>query len=153
MGRFPWLNTDGVALGSFGSRNEGYFDPWALLQAMRKAAQLRGVRFVEQSVVGLELHQGRVARLRLGDGSLVEAQQVVNAAGAQGGRLVAMCGDVTPLPVVPRKRCMFLFHVGQERSGCGSFVRPPDDTPLTIDASGVYFRAEALEIRGYNICQ
>ena len=34
LGRFPWLCTDGVALGSFGESNEGYFDPWAMLQAM-----------------------------------------------------------------------------------------------------------------------
>ncbi len=29
--RFPWLNTDALALGSVGERWEGFFDPWQLL--------------------------------------------------------------------------------------------------------------------------
>ncbi|CAE7702342.1 foxred1, partial [Symbiodinium microadriaticum] len=33
---FPWLNTSELARGSFGSRNEGYFDPWSLLSALKK---------------------------------------------------------------------------------------------------------------------
>eukprot|EP00913_Durusdinium_trenchii_P026806 g25145.t1 len=139
--RFPWLCTDGVALGSFGERNEGYFDPWALLQAMRKAAMARGVEFIEQSVTGIQVSKNHIEALTLGDGTRVSVATVVNAAGAFGGHVVQMCGDVTPLPVVPRKRCMFLFHVGQEVTSDGT-PRPPDNTPLTIDASGVYFRSE-----------
>ena len=41
--RFPWLSLDGVALGSLGERNEGYFDPWALLQGLRRGAIDAGV--------------------------------------------------------------------------------------------------------------
>ncbi len=33
--QFPWLNTSGIALGSYGRRNEGYFDPWSLLSALK----------------------------------------------------------------------------------------------------------------------
>ena len=33
---FPWLNTSDIALGSYGSKNEGYFDPWAFLTAVKK---------------------------------------------------------------------------------------------------------------------
>ncbi len=33
--RFPWLNTTGIALGSYGTKNEGYFDPWSLLSALK----------------------------------------------------------------------------------------------------------------------
>lgn len=32
---FPWLNTLDILSGSFGTMNEGYFDPWSLLQALR----------------------------------------------------------------------------------------------------------------------
>jgi len=32
---FPWLNTQDILSGSFGTMNEGYFDPWSLLQALR----------------------------------------------------------------------------------------------------------------------
>ncbi|CAL1169406.1 unnamed protein product [Cladocopium goreaui] len=148
--RFSWLCTDGVALGSFGESNEGYFDPWALLQAMRKAAMARGVEFIEQPVKGFSMSGGRIEGLHLGDGATVHAGTVVNAAGAFGGKMVQMCGDVTPLPVVPRKRCMFMFHVGQEASSDGHFPRPTDDTPLTIDSSGAYFRSEGS--RGRFLC-
>jgi len=139
-----------VALGSFGESNEGYFDPWAMLQAMRKAAMAKGVQFVEQPVTELRMSGGRIEGLRLGDGAEVSVSTVVNTAGAFGGKVVQMCGEVTPLPVVPRKRCMFMFHVGQEASGDGHFPRPPDDTPLTIDSSGAYFRSEGS--RGRFLC-
>lgn len=32
---FPWMNAQDILSGSFGTINEGYFDPWSLLQAMR----------------------------------------------------------------------------------------------------------------------
>jgi hypothetical protein len=34
--KFPWLNTTGIALGSYGTQCEGYFDPWSLLSAMKQ---------------------------------------------------------------------------------------------------------------------
>lgn len=147
--KFPWLRTDGIALGAFGQQNEGYFDPWVLLQAMRKAAMAKGVEFIQQPVTDIRMSGSHIEALCLGDGAEVNAATVVNAAGAYGGKLVQMCGDVTPLPVVPRKRCIFMFHVGQEASSC-SFPRPSDDTPLTIDSSGVYFRSEGS--RGRFLC-
>jgi len=146
--RFPWLSTEGVALGSFGERNEGYFDPWALLQAMRKAAMAKGVRFVETAVTAMRMAPDKsIAAVQLADGSDATTKTVVNAAGAWGGKVVAMCGEVTPLPVVPRKRCIFLFHAGVEVASDGLHPRPPENTPLTIDASGVYFRSEGSRNR------
>ena len=39
--RFPWLSVEGVALGCVGEQSEGWFDPWAMLSALRaKAAHL-----------------------------------------------------------------------------------------------------------------
>lgn len=34
--KFPWLNVNGVSVGSFGSSNEGYFDPWSFITSMKK---------------------------------------------------------------------------------------------------------------------
>ena len=36
---FPWLNAQDILSGSFGTKNEGYFDPWSLLQALRTKAR------------------------------------------------------------------------------------------------------------------
>ena len=48
--KFPWLNTDGIALGSYGYENEGWFDPWALLVGLKIKAQDFGVQFLEGEV-------------------------------------------------------------------------------------------------------
>lgn len=139
--RFPWLSTEGVALGAFGERNEGYFDPWALLQALRKGASARGVRYIEGDVAAFNRGpDGKIASISLGDGSEVTVGAVVNAAGAGGGRIVDLCGPgVQALPVRPRKRCIWLVRTDTQSGGPSV---PPDNTPLTIDASGVYFRSD-----------
>ena len=43
---FPWLNTDGLVLGSFGLENEGWFDPWALLNGFRQKAASTKTQFI-----------------------------------------------------------------------------------------------------------
>jgi glycine/D-amino acid oxidase-like deaminating enzyme len=68
---------------------------------------------------------------------------VVNAAGAYAGTLLQQLAgkDQTlqyPLPVKPRKRCIFAFHCAPSKA-----VVPPSWTPLTIDPrTNVYFRSE-----------
>jgi FAD-dependent oxidoreductase domain-containing protein 1 len=32
---FPWINATNLTLGSFGHKNEGYFDPWAFVSYMK----------------------------------------------------------------------------------------------------------------------
>jgi glycine/D-amino acid oxidase-like deaminating enzyme len=53
--RFPWLNLSGISIGSFGLRNEGFFDPWALVNAMKKRAISLGVTYMEAEVVGAQM--------------------------------------------------------------------------------------------------
>merc|ERR1719210_828111 len=48
--KFPWLNTDGIAMGSYGYENEGWFDPWALLTGLKMKCQELGVHFIEGEV-------------------------------------------------------------------------------------------------------
>ena len=57
--RFPWLNVDGIAAGSLGLNNEGWFDPWALLQGFRKKAISLGAEYRADTVVGLRREAGR----------------------------------------------------------------------------------------------
>ncbi|KAB0407636.1 hypothetical protein E2I00_011620, partial [Balaenoptera physalus] len=48
--KFPWINTEGVALASYGLENEGWFDPWCLLQGLRRKVQSMGVLFCHGEV-------------------------------------------------------------------------------------------------------
>merc|ERR1719479_542087 len=48
--KFPWLNTEGIAMGSYGYENEGWFDPWALLTALKQKCHELGVHFLEGEV-------------------------------------------------------------------------------------------------------
>lgn len=69
---------------------------------------------------------------------------LVNTAGAWAAKVALMAGvgDRTeadpslhvPLPVVPRKRCVFVFQ-------CPS--GPEGECPLVVDYSGAYFRRES----------
>jgi FAD-dependent oxidoreductase domain-containing protein 1 len=123
--RFPWVTVDGLALASFGTANEGWFDGPSLMQAFRRAARDRGAVYLADEVVGLG---PRHVDLRAN--GRVEAGTIVIAAGAWSGEVAEMAG--IPLPVEPRRRSVFVFDVRE----------PPGPTPLTIDPSGVWFRPE-----------
>ncbi len=128
--RFPWLAIEDIAAGALGLRGEGWFDGYALLQAFKRKARERGVVYRAAAVVAIERQGRRVTALRLGDGTRIGCGVAVNAAGPQAGTLAALAG--VPLPVEPRKRCVFVFACRSALPGC----------PLVIDPSGVYFRPE-----------
>lgn len=48
--KFPWINTEGVALASYGLEGEGWFDPWCLLQGLQRKIQSMGVVFCRGEV-------------------------------------------------------------------------------------------------------
>ncbi|XP_071068505.1 FAD-dependent oxidoreductase domain-containing protein 1 isoform X3 [Dasypus novemcinctus] len=48
--KFPWINTEGVALASYGLEDEGWFDPWCLLQGLRQKVRSMGVLFCQGEV-------------------------------------------------------------------------------------------------------
>jgi FAD-dependent oxidoreductase domain-containing protein 1 len=128
--RFPWMSTDGVALGSLGVKDEGWFDGYGLLQAFRRKARSLGVEYVAQAAVGLERQGRRIAAVRLADGSRLICGAAVNAAGPSAGKIAALAG--VRLPVEPRRRCVFVFDCRETLPNC----------PLLIDCSGAYFRPE-----------
>ncbi len=129
--KFPWLRTEGIALGSFGYANEGWFDPWALLQAFRRKARSLGVEYRDDRVVGFDMERGRVAGLRLGSGTTLACGAAVNAAGPRAAEVAAMAG--IDLPVRPRKRVVHVFDCRTEVPNC----------PLIVNPNGVYVRPES----------
>jgi glycine/D-amino acid oxidase-like deaminating enzyme len=123
--RFPWISTEGIALASHGTANEGWFDGPALMQAFRRKARALGVPYVADEVVGLAPNA-----VILRSGERLEARTIVVAAGPWSGEVAALAGIA--LPVEPRRRSVFVFDVRE----------PPGPTPLTIDVTGTWVRPE-----------
>lgn len=128
--RYPWLNTQGIAAGATGLSGEGWFDPWAALQALRRANRMAKVREIAGEAAAIETQGGKAGAVVLGDGRRIACGALVIAAGPNAGRVAALAG--VALPVEPRKRTVFRF-----RSPAA-----PSVMPLTVDPTGVWFRPE-----------
>ncbi|WP_075215790.1 NAD(P)/FAD-dependent oxidoreductase [Mongoliimonas terrestris] len=128
--RFPWLNTDDLAVGCLGRSGEGWFDGYGLMQAFRRKARSLGVTYRAASVVGLTMDKDRVVSVTLSDGETIACGAVVNAAGAGGRAIAAMAG--LDIPIQVKKRIIFTFKCADPVPAC----------PLLIDPSGVYVRPE-----------
>ena len=128
--RFPWLAVDDLALGSLGLSGEGWFDGPALHRAFRRKAKACGVRFVAADAVGFETRGDQVTGVRCADGSRVEGDAFLIAAGAWSAPLGAALGIT--LPVSAKKRDVFVLETPAALPGC----------PLVIDPSGCWFRTE-----------
>lgn len=128
--QFPWLNTEDLAGGGFAKDREGWIDPAALLNGLRRKAASLGATYLKDKVAGLWLDRDTPQRLQLESGGAVTAGWIVNAAGPWAGDVAALAG--LSLPVRPRKRMTYVFDCRDDIS----------DAPLTIDPSGVAFRPE-----------
>lgn len=131
--RFPWINTDGVAAGSYGATNEGWIDPVLLMTLMRTAAVKAGAEVVKGEVVAVNRDGNRITGVRLASGEQISCGTLVNAAGPYSGKVAAMAG--IPLPVEPRKR--YVYVIDSRRAS-----EDMRKGPLTVDPSGVWFRPE-----------
>ncbi|HET9085666.1 MAG TPA: FAD-binding oxidoreductase [Candidatus Limnocylindrales bacterium] len=129
--RYPWLSTEGVALGSLGRSGEGWFDGYGLVQALRARARELGAELLTAEVVGMDVEDDRIAAVTLDDGSRRGCGSVVDAAGPWAAGVAAMAG--VELPVEARRRCVFVFDVERDA---------PVDAPLIIDTSGAWVRPE-----------
>jgi FAD-dependent oxidoreductase domain-containing protein 1 len=127
---FPWLNCSDLAGGSFGPRNEGWLDPYSLLQAFRRKARSLGVTYIQDEVGGLDIAHNRVSSVSLRSGEKIECGTFINCAGINAWRVAAWIG--LDLPVRPRKRLVYVIDCREELT----------DVPLTIDPTGVWFRPE-----------
>jgi len=150
---FPWLRTEAaeftpeVTAGCYGGDSEGWFDPWALLQAFKKSAQYGGVEYVTGSVKNISRDstgQPHTATVSLSGGDTLEIgfDSVVIAAGGDSGQVGRLFGIgegeghmAVPIPVEKRKRYVYVPHCPPG---------PGMDCPLVIDPTGVYFRREGL---------
>ncbi|MGE0118709.1 MAG: NAD(P)/FAD-dependent oxidoreductase [Dongiaceae bacterium] len=134
--RFPWLNVEDLVGGCYGLADEGWTDPYGLLQAFRRKARALGVTYLTDEAVGIERADHRVAGVTLRDGGRLGCGAVVNAAGYHAHKLAAAAG--IDLPVRPRKRIVYVFDC---RNG-------PEQAPLIVDPTGVWCRPEGAGFIG-----
>ncbi|XP_071948064.1 FAD-dependent oxidoreductase domain-containing protein 1-like [Antedon mediterranea] len=160
--RHPWMNTDDIALASYGYENEGWFDPWSLLSAFRKKAISLGAKYVDGEVSGFQYSEvkpnesmayggcGRritgvkVRMLNSPETNVVNCSYVVMAAGPT-SKEVGMLADIgcgpadglldLMIPVEPRKRYVYVCHAPEG---------PTLDCPFVIMPDGSYFRREGF---------
>ena len=128
--KFPWMQVDDLVAGSFGPRDEGWFDNMGLLGGFRAAAKAQGARFVHDRVTGVKVENARVVAVVLEKAGLVPCGAAVNAAGTRGASVMQMVG--LDLPVEPRKRTVFVIDAPNARHA---------DAPLLVDM-GFYLRPE-----------
>lgn len=150
---FPWLNIEAgdvspeVTAGCYGSDSEGWFDPWALLQAFKVSAQHGGVEYVQGKVTQVKTKSDGTPSSAIISGNLskeleVSFDKLVIAAGGDSGEVGRLVGIgsgegamAVPIPVEKRKRFVYVPHCPDG---------PGLDCPLVIDPTGVYFRREGL---------
>ncbi|NXH87104.1 FXRD1 protein, partial [Edolisoma coerulescens] len=153
--KFPWINTEDVAVASYGLEDEGWFDPWTLLNAFRRKATSLGVQSCSGEVRAFVTSadhtmpstppSARIKYVHIYMPDSLEYQPVacaivVNAAGAWAGKLLEADGLPRglcrpPLPIQPRKRYVFSWHCPDG---------PGLSCPFLIDTSGAYFRREGF---------
>uniref|UniRef100_T1JA01 FAD-dependent oxidoreductase domain-containing protein 1 n=1 Tax=Strigamia maritima TaxID=126957 RepID=T1JA01_STRMM len=146
-----------------GLENEGWFDPWALLNAFKRKAISMGTRFINGEVIGFDYRedldpmyvqddqgaehpyqylQKVIVKTEEGHIEPIKFAIAILAAGPNSGS-VAKLADIGvgpgllryPIPVEPRKRYVFVYH---SQNG------PGIECPLVIDPTGTYFRREGL---------
>jgi glycine/D-amino acid oxidase-like deaminating enzyme len=128
--QFSWLSIKGITGATLGLQNEGWFDAYSLLQALRADAIGRGVRYRHDEAVAIELTTDRATAIWTASGERMAVDHLVIAAGPASGRVAALAGIV--LPVEPRKRTVFVIRAPLQNPGM----------PLVFDTSGMWIRPE-----------
>jgi FAD-dependent oxidoreductase domain-containing protein 1 len=145
--RFPSMNVDDLGAGVL-SPDDGWLDPYGVLQGLRKKARALGAEFVHDEVVGLDVEQRRLRAIRLKSGGAIQADVVINAAGAWAKEICAMAGWT--VPIEPLRRYEHYFETAEA-------IEP---LPYIKDVHRLAFRPEGKgysggvpsldEPRGYN---
>jgi 4-methylaminobutanoate oxidase (formaldehyde-forming) len=139
--RLPLLDVDDVLLAGW-LPGDGYLEPAPLVAALAAGASALGVRLLTHTAVtGIEVAGGRVRAVHT-DRGRIEADVVVDAAGAAAGHVGCFAG--VAVPVVPiTHQYVVTAPLGGSAAGIPT-VRDPDHI--------VYFRSkgDALLVGGYS---
>lgn len=166
--KFPWINTEGIALACHGLEKEGWFDPWALLAGFKRRAVEYGAHYVNGEVVDFDFMEMKDVQIPgVAPGEYEAVRQAVikmnkpNAEGETEYRTInfAICviaagahsASVAELARVGRGDGMLSFPLPVAPRKRYVYVfnsQSPDapglNTPMTFDPTGVYFRRDGL---------
>lgn len=92
---FPYLAQDVKA--ALHVRRAGWFSAQQLGMFLLQQAKTNGVQFINAQVTGVDLRQGRVAAVRLADGTSIDTPVLVNAAGPHLQSVSRMLGVELPV--------------------------------------------------------
>jgi FAD-dependent oxidoreductase domain-containing protein 1 len=131
---FPSMVVDDLGAGVH-SPDDGWLDPYSVLQGFRRKARALGATFVEDEVVGIDVSRGVARAVHLRSGQAVTADVVINAAGAWSKQICAMAGWA--IPIEPMRRYEHYFEAEDS-------IEP---LPYIKDVNRLAFRPEG---RGYS---
>ncbi|MEM7408468.1 MAG: FAD-binding oxidoreductase [Pseudomonadota bacterium] len=129
--KFPWLNVESLGGGFFGASDEGWLDPYGLLQAFKRKARSLGVTYVNDEVMDVAHDTGVARSVTLRSGKTLAAGTFINSAGASGAKAIAQSLGVE-IPVESRLRATFVFECREDLSSA----------PLTVLPNGQAWRPE-----------
>ncbi len=133
--RWPSMRVVDLAAGVH-SPDDGWCDPFQLLQGFKRKAIDLGVRYRVDEVIGLDVAGRAVRAARLASGSTIAADHFVNAAGAWSAAIGEMAG--MPLPIAPLRRFEHYFT-------CGN---PMETLPYVKDVQRLALRSEGKGFSG-----
>jgi glycine/D-amino acid oxidase-like deaminating enzyme len=129
--RWPSLTTRDLSGGVF-SPDDGWLDPYAMLQGTRRKCEAMGVRFVRDRIVDLDVVGVRVDQARLQSGDRLRGEVVINAAGTWAPDIAAQVG--MRMPIEPMRRFEHFVETDADLGGlpfvkdtAGLAVRPEGD--------------------------
>lgn len=128
--RYSIIDTDQCVGGTMGYQ-DGTMDPHAVLMAYKNKAVALGAHFIRGQVAELVSSDGRIAGVKLADGSTIQSNIVVNSAGAWAQKIFQTVGIT--LPIQPVKRQVFVLETA---------VQPENNLPLIVLPSGLYLIQE-----------
>ncbi|KAK7420233.1 hypothetical protein QQX98_002888 [Neonectria punicea] len=128
--KYPFYALDDITAGSLNLVDEGAFDAFGMVEALRKKARENGVDYIDNEVVGMNRDGNQIKSVTLKTGEVIQIGTVVNAAGTRAAPVSRLAG--VDLPVEGRRRYIYIFSVDEPLS---------QNLPLTIDPTGVQMRS------------
>jgi glycine/D-amino acid oxidase-like deaminating enzyme len=130
------------------SPDDGWLDPYAVLQGLRRKARSLGAALIDDEVVGIETERRRVSAVRLKSGRRLACGAVINAAGAWAKEICAMVG--MSVPIEPMRRYEHYFECRDPIEAL-PYIKDPDRLAFRPEGKGYSGGVpNSDEPRGYN---